>query len=516
MPSEPLTADRAEEVLCGEAERHRVDMVLRRIGRHRYRAASADGWVEFARRAHADDAGVDRYHYDLTATSGRSPLQWTGSDRRLGTDAELAPAHPDPDGNSFPFAFDQIAQFFDSRHAPDLVVQHHPSHCYGDNIGQHGSLGVVQARAPFFAAGSGLETRGVVEGAARMVDIAPTVMHLLGGSRHPSGVGPTGARRHDALLARQDGDPMSSHMEYGGARHVVVVLLDGCNHNELTAQVTAGRAPNLGLIAREGFTMRDGLIASMPTATLANHTTACTGAHPGHSGVLHNMWMERGTRHTPDLLALDQVADAMRHLHPEVETVHEAVHRSLPDSYCAALFEFCDRGADFSSFAGVRRGHVPATPDLSSVPYVHADMVASSEMYGFMSAVDEVATRQAVDQWRRGADHPLPTFTFLSLALTDEAGHESGPHSPAVAAAIVESDHRIGRLFDAVDSAGAWHDTAVLVIADHGMEGCDPTNAGRATAVLDECFDPTSFTDVADGFVYLHGADPARSSARRA
>ncbi len=53
-------------------------------------------------------------------------------------------------------------------------------------------------------------------------------------------------------------------------------------------------------------------MASLPTATLANHTTAITGAHPGHSGVLHNAWVDRAPRVHVDLLDLapDVLGDA--------------------------------------------------------------------------------------------------------------------------------------------------------------------------------------------------------------
>ena len=37
-------------------------------------------------------------------------------------------------------------------------------------------------------------------------------------------------------------------------------------------------------------------MASLPTVTLANHTSILTGAHPGHHGILHNAWYDRAHR----------------------------------------------------------------------------------------------------------------------------------------------------------------------------------------------------------------------------
>lgn len=485
-----------------------VDMVLSSPGPDRYRVASPSGSVEFVRLIDTgtDDDGrpVDRYRYEVDAVVDADPIADTTDDRFVGLALEREGVFPTRDVNAYPHAHDQIAQFFDSPHAPDLVVQHTAGHHYETNIGEHGSLGVVQARAPFIASGAGVPARGTLPQSARMVDVAPTVLHLLGGAIHPDGIGPTGSPRPGALLARQDGDALTSIVDPAGAQHVVLILLDGCNANVLYEAVATGVAPAIASLAAAGTTLGRGLLASLPTATLANHTTASTGVHPGHSGVLHNMWLDRDRQTTPDLLAMDQMFDAMVHLRSDVETVHEAIHRARPDAFTAAIFEFCDRGADASSFADFRGGRPPALPDPATLPDVAGDFVASSGAYSFMSSVDERATRQAIALWERRDGNPLPDFTFLSLALTDEAGHEGGPHSEIAAAAIADSDRRVARVIDAVDRSGARDRTAFVVIADHGMEANDPTNdlpwdqtmadlPGRGHDVV----------DVAAGLIYL-------------
>src|SRR5262249_60437763 len=67
--------------------------------------------------------------------------------------------------------------------APDLCVIHSAAHNWedqGGHRGEHGSLDVVQARAPFIAAGKGVRADGLVPRAGRLVDVAPTVAELLG------------------------------------------------------------------------------------------------------------------------------------------------------------------------------------------------------------------------------------------------------------------------------------------------------------------------------------------------
>lgn len=461
-------ADKLEGVLTDAALADRVEMVVRPLGDDRYRAAAVDGWCEFRR-----DARDGRPTYQVTATGGRDPLADTSTARFIGHAEEVRARHPSRTDNSYPHAHDSIAQFFDGAHAPDLVALHTAAHHTDGHLGQHGSLGVVQARAPFVAAGAGVRELGFVDAAARVVDVAPTLAALMDVEAHPRGLGPTGERREDALLARQDGDPIDAVLDGSVADHVVVVLMDGCNANLLHDVIDAGEAPHLASLVQRGVSLRHGAVASLPTATLANHTTAVTGAHPGHSGVLHNTWVDRDGDATPDLLAMDQMFWAATHLADDVETIFEAVRRTRPDAFCSATFEFCDRGADMSSFALVRERRGGRLPELDDLR--HADPSAlSSEAFSFMSRVDHLSLEHTLECWAGVHGNPLPTLSWLGLAVTDEAGHESGPHGELARAAVRDSDARIGEVLAAVDRAGATDRTAVVVIADHGMEQTDP------------------------------------------
>jgi len=357
----------------------------------------------------------------------------------------------------------------------------------------------VQSRAPFIAAGAGITTEGFVDRHLRMIDVAPTVATVLG-LPQLGGVGPDGERRADARMARQDGDP-ASVLTGEIAEHVVVILLDGCNANLLYDAIEASEAPNMARLVGRGTAYRHGLFSSMPTATLANHTTASTGAHPGHTGVLHNTWYDRDRGTTPDLLAMDQIHSAMIHLDPRIETLHSAIHRWRPDAFTTATFEFADTGADFSSFAGVRAGELPPFPSLDDMAHLDRQQAAESKQYEFMSMVDHTSAAQTIRAWQQLDGNPLPTLSWVSLALTDEAGHESGPHGAAARASVRDSDGRVGDVLAAVEAAGALDRTAVFVIADHGMEQNDPGNTKR----WDDALAATGIAhrQLADGFIYL-------------
>lgn len=484
-----------EDVLRSPELADRVEMVVSAPAPDSYRAAAVDGEVTFVRSVDGD-----RYRYEVTGSYGRDPLGDQSTDRFVGHGAERDGSFPERTANAYPHAFDSIAQFFDAPHAPDLLAMHTAAHHVDGHLGQHGSLGAVQARAPFIAAGAGVRPLGRIHRATRVVNVAPTVARLLGVDEHPQGVGPTGRRRADALLRRQDGDVEIDILDGERAEHVVVFLLDGCNANLLHDAIDGGEAPNISDLARRGSTFGHGSMASLPTATLANHTTAITGSHPGHSGVLHNAWVDRSTGDAVDLLDLQQMFWAMQHLSGDVETLFDAVARSRPGAFTSASFEFCDTGADYSTFALVRSGARSTLPPEEELGVLDPDG-AGSEKYRFMSRVDHLSLTHTLECWRQEHGNPLPTLSWCSLALTDEAGHESGPHGIAARAAVRDSDRRVGEVVAEVGAAGALDRTAFLVVADHGMEQSDPSVDRPWSEEL--AATGVAHRDVGGGLVYL-------------
>ena len=474
----------------------RMELAVWSPAPHTYRAAAVDGSVLFRR---VDDGGT--WRYDVLEVVDRNPLADQATDRFLGLDAERRHHFPARVDNAYPYAYDSIAQFFDGPHAPDLLATHTGAHSIYNNIGQHGSLGAVQGRAPLILSGCGVRALGTLDRATRMVNVAPTLAALLGVEPHPAGVGPPGRRRADALLARQDGDPELDVLTGENPDHLVVLLLDGCNANLLADVIASGDAPNIAALAADGTTFGHGVFASLPTATLANHTTALTGAHPGHSGVINHAWYDRERDAEVDLLSFEQMFHSSSHVEPSIETLFSAVARSRPGAYTTASFEFCDTGASFSTFALVRDGVTADLPELDDVAHLTDDPGLRSDQYDFMSRIDHLSVEHTIDAWRRVDGNPLPTLSWCSLSLTDEVAHEVGPHHPAARAAIGDSDARVGDVLAAVDDAGVRERTAVAVLADHGMEQSDPAVSTGWASELEATGVP--HRDLGGGLIYL-------------
>lgn len=490
-PLVPATAgqrDQALEILLGRDLEPIVDMVGWSSAGGAYDVASADGAVRFRRDAGAEGG------FRVESVTGTSPLAVQEPIRFVGLAAERATPHPTRRENSYPNAFEQFAQLFDHPSAPDLCVIHSASHHWaeaGGHLGEHGSLGIVQARAPFVVAGAGAPRLGLADVGCRLVDVAPTTLRLLGeGHRHDAG-----------RLSHQDGAAVDALVEEPGrARYLIGFLWDGTNANVLYDLVERGEAPNVGRLIAEGTACRYGALASLPTVTLANHTTILTGGHPGHHGILHNAWVDRRSGDQVVTNSPSTWATAMQWLNPGVQTMHHAARRLRPGT-TASINEPCDAGADYSTFGLIRHGELPPlAPAPDALPDATERFVRPSKDYRWSSRVDHTAVEQFRQVWD-GAGGSPPVFTWVNFTLTDAAFHEGGPYSEMAASAVRDSDARLGRILEVVERAGVWDDCAFFLVADHGMEESDPAVRGDWDVALAES--GVSVRDEGYGFLYL-------------
>jgi phosphonoacetate hydrolase len=506
-PDQRADVDRLEQALLDPALDRIVDLVLRADPEvpGTYEAASATGRVRFHR--HEEGTG---WAFEVEAVEGVDPLADQSPDRFSPLGEERANPHPSRAVNAYPHAFEQVAQLFDAAAAPDLVVQHTAAHNWedqGGHRGEHGSMGVVQARAPFVLAGAGVARLGVVPRACKLVDVAPTVLALMG-APSGDGVGCNGRTRPDARLARQDGEVLTELLDPDSPppAHVVGFLLDGANANVLYDLAARGDAPNLARLMAMGSTMGHGAMASLPTVTLANHTSILTGVHPGHHGVLHNAWWDRAEGRQVITNSPATWLRSMDTLEPGVETLFSAVHRAFPGSCTASINEPCDTGADYSVFDLMRRGEeIEMPPPVEELPHTSQMFVRPHKEYRWSSLIDHTAVAQATGLWsgfHRNRSWDRPRFCWVNFSLTDAAFHEGGPYSEIAAASVRDTDARLGEVLAAVEQAGVWDQTAFFVVADHGMEESDPGTTGSWAPALDAT--GVAYRDEAYGFVYAN------------
>lgn len=497
--------DRALDVLLSKELAGIVDFVAWRDA-DRYEVAACDGSVSYTRSAEGTTpTGAPRHVFEASSATDRSPIAIQAVDRLVGLDAERRAPHTPRPENSYPFAYDHLAQVFDHPDAPDLVVAHTGAHYWGDqggHLGEHGSLGILQSRAPFIAAGAGITERGLVPQGCRLIDVASVVVELLVGDEAPWW----------QWLPGSDGTLPEGLVERpGAADHVVAFLLDGTNPNVLYDLVAKGGAPNLASLLARGTAFAHGAIASFPTVTLPNHTAILTGRHPGHHGILHNAWVHRATGEQVVTNSPATWVGATRWLRPGTETLHHVVQRAIPGSVTISVNEPCDAGATHSVFDQMRRGEpIDRAPAPSELPDATQRFVRPVKDYRWSSQVDHHAVEQFEGIWSgsyRGASWPIPSFSWVNFTLTDAAFHEGGPYSEIAAASVADTDRRIGRILESVAARGVLERTAFLVVADHGMQLADVTVTGDWDAALRDA--GVACRDEGYGFVYLGGPGPA-------
>jgi hypothetical protein len=402
---------------------------------------------------------------------------------------ELADPSPPNERNSYPWAGRRLASLFEAPAAPDIAVVHTGKHYWperGGHRGEHGSLNVVQSRAPLVLSGPAVSVRGMVPMAARVVDVAPTLAWLAG-----VGLGGLGEMDGQALV-----DVL---VPVGGP--VVGLLWDGCNANSLYALAAAGQLPSVARLLARGCALTGGAVAEFPSVTLVNHTCALTGVGPGRHGIVNNAYYDRAAavqRLTNDARTWHRWSDWLA---PDVKTVFERVA-----GHTACINEPADSGADYSTFALIRdTGSSGGADDMNSLlpdpaadPHTTKDFVSNKD-YAWSSSVDAAGLTQMLDMWPSRSE--APALTWWNTLLTDTGHHEGGPHSDVAHAAMRDADARLGVFLDHLDRIDALDSTTFLLTADHGSEGADEGCRGDWGPALAEA--GISCRDEANGFLYL-------------
>jgi hypothetical protein len=486
--------DRAVEALCAPELAQIVDLVA---WADRAPAGPPGSDQPPAAVVVANSRGAARLRPDAGTEVlwGADPVAWQDPMAFLPYDAERADPSPPNDRNAYPYAWARLSSFFSDRRAPDLAVVHTPRHFFpelGGHRGEHGSLDVVQSRAPLLVSGPGVGPRGLVDGHARLVDVAPTLARLAG----------VPAR----ALAGLDGRALDE-LVAPAARWVVGVLLDGAHCGDLLQLTAEGRLPALARLLERGAALRGGAVAEFPSVTLTNHTSALTGVGPGRHGVIGNVYFDRdtGERVVPnDARTWHRSAEWLR---PGVTTVFEHVTAARPGSMTACVNESVDRGATYSTMALIRAsgnsegaaGLGDLLPDPLTSPFATRSAVQSDAYYAWATQVDDIGVEQMRTVWERPSE--APALTWWAHTVTDAGHHAGGPRSQIARASLRDADARLGAFLDHLDRLGCFDDVVWLITADHGFEAADPACRGHWGEALRAA--GVTCRDEGPGFLYL-------------
>jgi len=347
---------------------------------------------------------------------------------------------------------------------------------------------------------------------AEVVDIAPTIAWLHGVSTPAQSQGRllTEVFTKHPLQAQADGDitePIANRAAIFifDANNSVDLhcLLDAttCGNPTPPAATNPGFVPALRELARGGTFTEFGAIASWPSVTFPNHNVVGSGAHPGHHGIVNNRFYIRETKTFKNFF--DNQQHPLFHftsqfLTPDIETLHEAVHRTFGDwqpadgpasekAFTAAVNEPSARGADYATLEPDQSFPNPESYGSTANPADLAEDTTQScaeQSDGYLqeSALDHFGQTQARrlydTEGQAISPHPLPKYLINNFTLTDGAGHTFGPHNECTLASYRDADRRLARILGAMDEAGVLSETLIVLTGDHGMENEDLSRRG--------------------------------------
>ena len=464
-------------------------------------------WVEGGTAYAANHLGRVRWDDDDTRVVeyGTDPVGSEDPMAFLPYEREVADASPElSTGNSYPYAAARLRSFFaDPERSPDLAVVHTPRHRFleaGGHIGEHGSLDVIQSRAPLVLSGAGIARRGFVDDHARLVDVGPTLAVLAGVPE---------ASLTDADGDPLDGRPLTAYLDGTRPRHVVGILWDGATSGDLLHLAESGELPGLARLIERGTALRGGAVAEFPSVTLTNHTAILTGVGPGRHGVMGNVYFDRATGETA--VPNDETTwhRSGEWLKPSVRTVFEMVHDVVGPGVAprtASINEAIERGADYSTMQLIRAASSDGAgslddllPDPENSPFLAGTAFLDDRYYRWGVRVDDVGVDQMLQLWADPAT--APRLTWWAHVVTDAGHHGGGPRSDMARDTMRQSDARLVRFLDHLEEHGALDDVAFLLTADHGFEGSHADVTGSWTAALDGLGVP--YRDEGPGLVYF-------------
>jgi len=247
---------------------------------------------------------------------------------------------------------------------------------------------------------------------------------------------------------------------------LILVSIDGFRADYLAR----GRTPTLAALAADGV-RAEALKPAFPTLTFPNHYTLVTGLYPDHHGIVNNRMTDPAFEHG--------------FVYKEQATIDDPRWWGGEPLWVSAEKQGVRSATMFwpgstVAIAGVRPTYWKPF-DGKVAPDARVDQV--------LAWLDLPAARR-------------PRFLTLYFEQVDHEGHEHGPESAEVDAALADVDAALARLVDGLRARGRLDATDLVVVSDHGQAATSP----ERRTYLDDIV-PLADVDVAN-YGILAGIEP--------
>ena len=214
--------------------------------------------------------------------------------------------------------------------------------------------------------------------------------------------------------------------------YVVLISLDGFRYDYAEKY----DAVHIRALGTAGATAPRGMIPAYPSLTFPNHLTLATGLYPEHHGIVADNFYDPARKQTYRLGVPATVTDGSWYGGTPIWVLAEQ------QGMRAACFFWPGSEAEIQ---GVRPSY-----------YLKFD-----------DQIPDRARVQQVLRWLRLPPEQRPHLITLYFSEVDHAGHEFGPDSEQVRAAVQVVDKEVGVLWDEIAKLNMPVD--VIVLSDHGM-----------------------------------------------
>jgi predicted AlkP superfamily pyrophosphatase or phosphodiesterase len=258
------------------------------------------------------------------------------------------------------------------------------------------------------------------------------------------------------------GAPAATDQAPVGSRHVVLFSIDGMASGYLERADALGLAiPNLRRLQREGTTA-EGARSVMPSITYPSHTTMITGVNPTRHGITANGFLDpldpaqmrgEGSFVFYEDIKVPTLFDAVRAKGGISAAVWWPVTVDAPIDYNFPDF-------DAPTLHDVRTLLHFSSPEARALAGPPAGLIGA----GDDTELDVLRTRIAIAFLQH-----RPQLLAVHLIALDGASHQHGPYGREALAALESVDRHLGELIAAIQAAGLWNDTTLVVTSDHGF-----------------------------------------------
>ena len=276
--------------------------------------------------------------------------------------------------------------------------------------------------------------------------------------------------------------------EFGSSDRVILIVLDGFASrylNYLDQDSSLYQLLQYATYDLDGQTI-------YPSHTCNAHTSLMTGTYPDQHGLIGNVYYDQNERISQKNISADLIDQKTL-----FEIAGEHGKKTAIVSGKKNMLTLFEKGCDIQAT-------MSAHPDYIGEALQLDDSENNDQYYDYHLKT----TSWVFEALKSVLTEEKPDFTLVNIQSADSIGHRFGPDSFEVAQAVKLIDQEIGKLFSYMKKSDILSDTAVMILADHGMSPV--SKAIPINVLMNNNFDQAAVVvDGRNAYIWLNGDDAA-------